>query len=70
MIHTASGTSAAPIRVGGGPFAVVFSRNGAKAYAIDSQTGRCAVIDTATGRVMASIPVAPYPVAVSAPPAH
>ena len=67
VIHTAAGSSGTPIVVGGGPFAVVFSRNGHNAYAIDSQTGRCAVIDAASGKLLASVPVAPFPVAISAP---
>ncbi len=67
VIHTASGTAGKPIVVGRGPMDVVFGRSGHLAYAIDSESGRCAVIDIAAARVLASIRVAPFPLAISAP---
>ncbi len=67
VIHTASGAESAPLRVGPGPIGVAFRRDGREVYVIDSQSGRCVLIQTASGHVLASVPVAPFLMALSSP---
>lgn len=70
VIQPAGKRGVAAVEAGGGPFAVAFDPHGKTAYAVDSRTGRFVEIDVRSRRVLDSLPVGPFPVALSVSAAH